>query len=467
MVRKAGLAGIVQKAWSSISGSGTSRSWGLIREPFAGAWQAGKEYSKDEVLSYSPVFACITLIASDIAKLGLRAIGLLEGNVWAEITKKGLSGLLARPNRYQTRIQFIENWVISKLSTGNTYVFINRDAGGEPISLHILDPRLVTVLCSDDGSVFYELNADNVTGIKEPIRVPASEIIHDRFNCIFHPLQGVSPIFACSVAAGQGLAIVAQSTKFFENGSQMAGILSGPGSIGDDTAARLKAHWEENYTGSNSAGRVAVAGDGLKFEARSMAAADAQLVEQLGWTAQTVCSVFHVPLFMVGIGDPPAYGNVQSVNQQYYGQCLQILLESIELCIDNGLQLDDKTGVEFDTKQLLRMDSVSQMDVLTKATGAGILKLNEARRDIGESPMEGGDTAYLQQQNYSIQALAERDKRKDLWDKPVKATTPATIEHDPEEEPAAKPKPKPKTKGLEYLTALSLAAEFSAQRKDI
>ena len=34
---------------------------------------------------------------------------------------------MTKPNRYQTRIQFFETWLISKLRTGNAYVLKERD----------------------------------------------------------------------------------------------------------------------------------------------------------------------------------------------------------------------------------------------------------------------------------------------------------------------------------------------------
>ena len=51
----------------------------------------------------------------------------------------------------------------------------------------------------------------------QDITVPASEVIHDRFNCLYHPLIGVSPLYAAGVAAMQGLAIQNSSTQFFNN----------------------------------------------------------------------------------------------------------------------------------------------------------------------------------------------------------------------------------------------------------
>src|SRR5690606_10607762 len=156
------------------------------------------------------------------------------------------------------------------------------------------------------------------------------EIIHDRYNCLFHPLVGVSPIYACGLAATQGLRIQNNSTNFFGNGSRPGGILVAPDKIDNDDAQRLKDHWDNNYTGAN-AGKVAVIGGGMKYEPLTTTAVDAQLIEQLGWTAEVVCSTFHVPPYKVGVGEMPKYDNIQALNVQYYSQCLQVLIESIEL----------------------------------------------------------------------------------------------------------------------------------------
>ena len=89
----------------------------------------------------------------------------------------------------------------------------------------------------------------------------------------------MSPIFAAGLAATQGLHIQSNSATFFKNGSNPGGVLTAPGAISDETAARLKVAWSTNYSGEN-AGKVAVLGDGLKYEAMAVTATDAQLIEQ-------------------------------------------------------------------------------------------------------------------------------------------------------------------------------------------
>jgi HK97 family phage portal protein len=389
----------------------------LIRESFTGAWQQNITVDYNSVLSYNAVYACITLIASDISKLCVDLVQEDKDGIWTEVDSPAYSPVLRKPNRYQNRIQFWETYILSKLMRGNVYVLKQRDNRQVVTSLYVLDPNRVKVLVANDGSVWYQLGSDNLSAIGEAITVPASEIIHDRFNCLFHPLVGTSPIFAAGVAATQGLAIQNNSATFFGNKSQPGGVLTAPGAISDETAARLKDAWETKFSGEN-AGKVAVLGDGLKYERMSLTAEESQLIDQLKWTAEVVCSVFHVPPYKIGLGTMPTYNNIQSLNVEYYSQCLQSLIESAELCMDEGLGIGEgvlingKTyGVEFDIDNLLRMDSVTQMQVLKD--GAGIMEIDEMRGKIGLPKTKGGNAVYLQQQNFSLPALAKRDAKDD------------------------------------------------------
>jgi len=111
----------------------------------------------------------------------------------------------------------------------------------------------------------------------------------------------------------------------------------------------------------------------------------------------------------VGVGPPPNYNNIEALNQQYYSQGLQILFESLELCLKEGLELKDPFDIEFDLEGLLRMDSVQKMDVATKGVVGGVLAPNEARAGFNRRPVPGGDTVYLQRQNWPLEKLGSDD----------------------------------------------------------
>lgn len=417
--------------------SGYSGWFNIIRESFPGAWQRNFEIRLDNVMTFSAVYACVTLIAQDIGKLCLNLVEKDVNDIWNETENPAFSPVLRKPNHFQTRQKFIENWVTSKLMHGNTYILKERDQRGVVTDLYVLDPQVTRVLIAPDGDVFYQLSTNRLAGIdgligidmtevtQGALYVPASEIIHDVYVPLYHPLCGVSPISACGLAAMQGLAMQRNSTKFFTNGSQPGGVLIAPGTVSEQNAKELKNYWEQNFTGEN-AGRVAVLSDGLKYEPMTINAHDAQLINQLKWTSETVCTAFKVPQFMIGVGPTPSYTNVESINLQYYTQCLQPLMEAIEALIDEGLGMlgpDQQLGVEFDLDDLLKMDTNTQVRTYGEGVARGIMAPNEARALLGYGPVDGGDTPYMQQQQFSLAALNERDSNKPFA-KPKAPTQP-------------------------------------------
>jgi HK97 family phage portal protein len=410
-----GLSITRTKALSSVSTAG-SGWWPVIRESFAGAWQRNVKVDEKTALAFHAVFSCMTLIASDIAKLRVKLVELDADGIWKETTSPAYSPVLRKPNSFQTRIQFWETYFLSKLSRGNTYTLKGRDNRGVVTALYVLDPCRSRPLVSDSGEVFYQLDSDNLAGLPSQVIVPAREIIHDRWNCLFHPLVGLSPLYACGLAAMQGTRIQENATRFFENGARPSGVLTAPAKISDETAARLKAYWEANFSGEN-AGKVAVLGDGLKYEAMSFSPEDAQTIEQLKYTAEVICSTFHIPLYKLGLGPMPTANNVQALNLEYYTQALQVLIESAELCLDEGMGIGEAAlvGTEFDIDGLLRMDTATQMEVLDK--GKNIMTPDEARGKINLPPTPGGNVVYRQQQDYSLAALAKRDAKEDPFEK--------------------------------------------------
>jgi HK97 family phage portal protein len=333
--------------------------------------------------------------------------------------------VLKKPNRFQTWFKFIEQWIVSKLLYGNAYILKERDLRGVVVALYVLDAQRVTPLVSDDGGVYYQLSKDYLSGLDEPITIPAKELIHDMMVSLWHPLCGVSPIYACGMSAMMGNRIQANSTRFFQNMSRPSGMLTAPGTIADETAARLKTQFEENFSGPNI-GRIAVAGDGLKYESfGAIPAHDAQLIEQLKWTVEDVARCFHVPTWKLGDKEPMRT-SVESLNQTYYSDCLQALIESAEALLDEGLGLSAPGyHTEFNLEGLMRMDTAARYAAKGAAVKGGWMAPNEARAGEGLKPVAGGDAPYLQQQNYSLEALAKRDASDDPFATTAPVRSPA------------------------------------------
>jgi HK97 family phage portal protein len=388
--------------------------WPVIREGYAGAWQQNITIRRETLYAYTPLFACIQRITTDIGKMPIRLMQK-NGKIWVVATDKTSTyyKVIKKPNDYQNQSQFLVQWMISKLLAGNTYGLKLRDQRQNVVKVFLLDPTRVRPLITPLGEIWYECGYDPLSEVYESIMVPASEIIHDRMPGLFHPLVGTSPIFACALPAAQGHAMQRSSAAFFKNMAQPSGILTAPGPIADATARRLREVWEDKFTGGN-VGKVAVLGDGLKFEPVTVSAAAAQAVEQLKLSGEQVCMAFNVPAFMVGVAPAPAMNNIESMTQQYWSQCLQFHIEGIECGLSEGIGLDNpqlpvEMCTRLDLDALLKMDTTGRYNAYKTGISGAFMTPNEARMKENFVAVEGGDTVYMQQQNYSLAALAKRD----------------------------------------------------------
>lgn len=408
LIKSAGYFSPVYNWWPA-------NNWGVIYESGTGYWQQSTVVDNTTVNQNWAVFACKTLIASDIAKMPA-SVWMLDPNTkrWTETLQRPV---LQRPNNYQTQNEFLKFWNLSLLTDGNAYIFKRRDAKGNVQSLHVLDPDRVTPKVAPNGDVYYTLATDNLAALGDQVTVPASEIIHDKFATLWHPLIGISPITAIGVAAMQSSYIQDNASQFFQNMARPGGIIEFPGKMSKESSDSIKSNWQTNFT-STSYGKVAVLTEGMKYTAmKPISAVDAQLVEQHKFTGEMICAAHHVPLYKLGLGQMPTNQNVSALNQEYFNQCLQDRVTSMEQVLSIGLELPSLFRVRFDTDALLRMDKSTRYDAHAKAVNGGWMTPNEARLAENLPEIAGGDSVYLQQQYYSLEALAKRDAQADPFGK--------------------------------------------------
>ena len=85
------------------------------------------------------------------------------------------------------------------------------------------------------------------------------------------------------------------------------------------------------------------------------------------------------------------------------------------MLLDEGLGLStgqpQTLGTEFDLDDLIRMDTPTRVKAAQDSIGSGGMSPNEARKKyFGLGPVPGGDSCYMQQQQFSLEALSKRDE---------------------------------------------------------
>lgn len=410
--------------------------WRLITESFPGAWQQNQKVTVGDLSCYPTLYACLNRISQDIGKLPFTLQQRAKGRIWRDTDNPAYSPVLRKPNNYQTGQQFREAWILSKLIQGNTYVLKGRDARGVVTRLYVLDPCRVMPMIAENGDVYYQLNyssAQNLLPMDYPAQqmvLPASEIIHDRLNTFHHQLIGVPPLCAAHWPAAKNLNILKNATQFFANASQPGGILTAPAGMTDADAAAVKKFWDENYSGDNR-GKIAVLGADMKFTSFAMNNADSQLVEQMQYSDRQICQPFGIPPYIVGVGEIPAGLKVDDVTNTYYSLALQAHIEAMEILLSEGMAVSP-LRVELDLDPLLRMDTAKRGEVWGKLANDGIATPNEGREQFGLDPLEGGDTVYMQQQDYPLDQVRQNKITQPAPPAPPPAPAPPAPDGDPE-----------------------------------
>lgn len=106
------------------------------------------------------------------------------------------------------------------------------------------------------------------------------------------------------------------------------------------------------------------------------------------------------------------------------------------MLLDEAFELSDDVGFELELKALLRMDTSKRYQSHSEAVKGSWKTIDEVRAEEDLPPVEGGDTPYLQQQNYSLAALAKRDAQDDPFTTKIHSQEQTEESHEITEETA-------------------------------
>ena len=288
------------------------------------------------------MFAVVSRIASDISKIAPPLLLEQDDNgFWTETTNPAYTPGPAAAEPLSDPAAVLTNAsCLSLLLHGNAYVLKNRDERGVVDALYPLEPSRVKVLVAPDGAVYYELQANDLAGIANdtpPVIVPAREIIHMRWNCLFHRSDGhLAALCHQRRRSRRRRRSRSSSTTFFGKGGRPAGVLIAPTKLDPLSAQRIKAD-AANFT----TGELLVLENGMKYEPVSTTAVQSQLIEQLGWTEEKICEVFGMPISILNSAKQPPYANAEASQLQYKSECLEVHLHEHRERLDRRARAAD------------------------------------------------------------------------------------------------------------------------------
>lgn len=359
----------------------------------------------DGALQISSVWACIELLADNIASLpifvymvrnGLRELAR-DSDLWRI--------LHTSPNARHTAMEFWQFIVMNFLLRGNAYARLERNKRGEVIAMWPLSSDQVQVKVLEDGSLIYEYS------------VNATVIVYSEKN-ILHFRDKGNGIIGMSrldyMKSSLNVAINAQnttnSTYQSENRRPMVFMI-------DKT---LKAEQREairkNFKGLTEAGDddLLILEAGAKVEALSMTPAEVQLLETRKFSVEDISRWFGVPSVLINdLANRVPYGNNDDLIQIFYKFKLRPMLVGFEQALTKRVLTPEQRAtmsVEFSIEAILRGSLKDRVEIYSKQLQNGMKTRAEIRQLENDPPIAGSDKLTAQVNLVPIEMLGKTGK---------------------------------------------------------
>lgn len=342
-------------------------------------------------LALPAVAACEAAITETVAQLPL-AVYRRDGDAKVKATDHPVFRLLHdRPNEYQTPFIFWRLAVQLAIRRGDAFLFIERDASGQPANLLPLDNSKVKVCFGPDPNNA-TAGSTKFFRYEDKYRIEAADMVHllGKSN---DGIAGVPLLQNHTNSVALGLAAESYGIRFFLKGTATGGTLEFPGTLTDVQFKQIRESWEEAHGGLEKMHKVPVIPYGGKFNPGNTSNRDGEFMELRKFQKLEICSVFNVPPSVVGHLDAGGltYNNVESAK-------IDFLVHTIKPWADRIAQeLTVKllgTGGEYFTEHnfddLLMADTVTRTTAYEKGFGKW-LTTNDIRRKENLPDIAGGD----------------------------------------------------------------------------
>lgn len=342
-----------------------------------------KEYG---AMHQSPFFAAVNLISSSIGQMHWEVKSKVDEDIPDNFYVDNLF-----KDALLTQFTMTKNMIKDVLLHGNGFAYINRDQKGMPVSLTYLPFGDVTIMYNPVNRVLYYQVPRLGKSLVEPIN-----IIHINMHSE-DGIHGKSILtFAGNTIKLSGNAEKA-ATDFFASGMSVNGVLSTDvPRLTKDQRQVIAEAWLNSQVGRGSG--IAVLENGMKYQPVSSNSKDGQLLETRVFNIQEVARWFNLSPVLLGDLTKTSYNNLEQAQLQLVTNTLAPFVQCLEQELNRKLILPkDQTKYYIDIveEDIIKQDKQSQVNYLSTLVQQGILTRNEARKQLGFAPVDGGDELMI------------------------------------------------------------------------
>lgn len=328
--------------------------------------------------SLSAFFGATELISNSVAQLPIlvKRDGQVDKNHPVNLLFKG--SLISKFN-------FMKMLITDLILHGNGYAYIERAADGTPINLIYCEYGSVNInYDSKKQEIYY-----NIPFLKRG-KIEDIDVIHFYKNSK-DGVQGIALTSYANSVIKLSQATDKAASKYYSSGCALQGALTIKGSRRGSKEQARQAFQETH--GDRGSGLV-ILDDDMTYTPISSNANDSQMLEARSFNICEIARYFNINPILLGDKSGASFSEIEAANIEFVTHTLQPYITMIEDEFNRKLvkpSESDHIVIDIDERFLMKGDMKTTADYLQKLTSCGIMSINEARAQLGLSPIDGGD----------------------------------------------------------------------------
>ncbi len=323
-----------------------------------------------------------------------------RGDFRVRLEDHPLQRLLSQPNPSQGAAEFFESVYAYYLIAGNSYLEA-LSTGNAPREIWCLRPDRMRVMAGPAGiagAYRYTVAGASMDFPVDPL-TGQSDILHLKS---FHPLDdwyGMSPLEAAAFSVDQHNDAAKWNASLLQSSGRPSGALvfkpahpEAQDTLTDEQRQALKHEIDEYYAGSANAGKPLVLEGGLDWREMSLSPKDMDWLAGKDVSAREIALAFHVPAQLIGIQGSLSFSNFEQARLALYDDAVLPLVTHLRDELNSWLapRFGDDIHVDFDIDKIEAL-APRREKVWERVNAATFMTVNEKRRALGLSPVDGGD----------------------------------------------------------------------------
>lgn len=391
---------------------GSGAGFSLIQRISGASWFKKKYLEVYSTSLY--VFACVSKIAEKTAEVEIKLNKIInsKGDI-KEVYDHPLLNLIYKPNQFQTKTEFIEQAVINRNLCGDAFILKIRNKSGQVAELWNLRPDLMTIITDPNQYITgYEYTREEDGKV---IPIDKEDIIHWKKPSPLESHFGASPLAAAAMRVDTEEFATRYQRDFFLNNARIDAVLESPNILNDRQIKQIKKEWEKKYKGVGKNSKVAILGNGLKYQQIAISQKEMDYIESLKFTRDDILVAFKTPKPIVAVTDDVNRANADTAMTIFLSETIKPEISGFVEKINEEMTYEDFGDDLFLT---FTDPTPENRDAKLVEYANGLqnnwLLINEVRQKENLPPIKGGWTLYLNPLLTPAGGLPEKNAIKDM-----------------------------------------------------